>query len=376
MSPQTDVVTLAMSEVAPLVISRKHTNESRICRVFAEILQMANEFVPSEAGSVSLDDPSTCQSQTPELVFVASFGVQSDKLPGTRLQKGKGIAWHVYSSGIPCLQNDVENDPRHNDKVDHLTEYTTRSMLCLPIFLQSSVCGVLTLINCLTPGGFQQHHLKLMTTFSRYITTSMQNMIDAARLEQLASRDHLTGLYNDRYFFERLGAELQRAEREKLELGLLFFDLDHFKGVVDMYGHLVGGQVLQEVGWLFRSIVTDQRAILARYGGDEYTAILPDIERADLIDLAESVRVGIEATVFLTGDTIDGRPPLHLSGIFTASIGLAYLSDLELTGEDSNARRNRFIRYADEAMYAAKARGKNQISMAPHNARVGRVIHS
>lgn len=367
MSRVTSVDVLPMPEITRFVVPRLLSDEPKITHVFTEILRVANEFVPSEAGSIMLDDPYQKAEHGRDLVFIASFGEQSAKIPGTRLTTGKGISWKVYASGEPYMQNDVSSDPRHDRGVDEMTDYSTRSLLCIPIVIQDTVCGVLSLLNCLSPGGFQQQHLDLMTIFSGYITTSMQNVIDSARLEEQARRDHLTGLYNDRYFFERLGQELEDAIANKRELGLLFFDLDHFKGVVDTYGHLVGGQVLQEVGWLFHDLVEEQNAVLARYGGDEYTAILPNVSRERLLELAEIVRAGIASAVFIKGKTIDGRPPLNISRVFTASIGVAYLSEIELPEGDLVSRRNRFIRYADEAMYAAKTRGKNQVAMAPDN---------
>lgn len=366
MESHNQVAVLPLAQIAQLVVPRLHVDEPQIAKAFADILRVANEFVPSEAGSIMLDNPNPGERGS-ELVFVASFGQESEKLPGTRIVSGKGISWQVYTSGEPYLQNDVQSDPRHNRGVDKMTEYLTRSLLCIPIVIQGSVCGVLTLINCLSPGGFQQQHMDLMTIFSQYITTSMQNVIDAARLEEQSRRDHLTGLHNDRYFFHRLGTELEKALKDGTDLGLLFFDLDHFKGVVDKYGHLVGGQVLQEVGWLFASIVQEPGAVLARYGGDEYTAILPGMSKDRLLELAEAIRVGVASAIFIKGDTIDGRPPLNIEGVFTASIGLAFLSDLELSGNSVSAKRNSFIRFADEAMYAAKARGKNQVALAPEN---------
>lgn len=365
MQCNSNVAVMSLSQITELVVPRLHAEEPQIAQVFTNILRVANEFVPSEAGSIMLDDPSSAENEAKDLVFVASFGRQSEKLPGTRISSRAGIAWQVYTTGQPYVQNDVQNDPHHNRGVDRITDYPTRSLLCIPIIIQDSVCGVLSLLNCLQPDGYQQHHLDLMIIFSRYITTSMQNVIDSARLKEQSRRDHLSGLHNDRYFFERLGRELDLAAGQGSELGLLFFDLDHFKGVVDTHGHLVGGQVLQEVGWLFRTIVDEPGAILARYGGDEYTAILPGITKSRLTELAEAVRAGIASAVFITGPTLDGRPPLNIRNVFTASIGVAYLSDLNLPNEESVARRNRFIRYADEAMYAAKARGKNQVAVAP-----------
>jgi diguanylate cyclase (GGDEF)-like protein len=168
-----------------------------------------------------------------------------------------------------------------------------------------------------------------------------------ARLAQLAVTDGLTGLYNHRHFHERLALEVERSQRSGLPLSLLMLDVDHFKQFNDTFGHPAGDEVLRQ---LARVLADTRRAndVVARYGGEEFVVVLPE--------------TGDEGAQHLAGrvcESIRGRP-LHTAAgdlSVTISIGVAVYPE----HGDSPAS---LVRGADQALYAAKANGRDHWRLA------------
>lgn len=161
-----------------------------------------------------------------------------------------------------------------------------------------------------------------------------------ARLHDLATRDGLTGLLNHRALLERLGEEWERSKRHSLPLALLLLDLDYFKDYNDAHGHLAGDAALQKVAQVLRQ-TTRETDVLARYGGEEFFVVLPQTNIDGALVMAERIRRGIE------GSGQPGRP-------LTVSIGAC----VQEAHTESIAA---LIGCADEALYRAKAAGRNQV---------------
>src|SRR6185436_9976728 len=179
----------------------------------------------------------------------------------------------------------------------------------------------------------------------------LQNALEAKRAHELAKKDDLTGLYNDRWFHVRLTETLAESRRSGKEAVLLFMDLDRFKWVNDCHGHLAGSQVLREVGFLLKRIVQHGDATVARYGGDEFVMILPETSLEQGLAVCEEIRRTIEATSFLDREWGFAMPPVHLRGVLSASIGIArHIPDRESTRE-LDLEKNDLLRRADAAMY-------------------------
>ena len=169
-----------------------------------------------------------------------------------------------------------------------------------------------------------------------------RDITEQRRLEQklrdLSIKDSLTGVYNQRYFYERLKTEIERARRQRHPLSLLFLDVDHFKGYNDTYGHLEGDRVLRAVGSLILDCTREHVDAGFRYGGDEFTVILPEASEKQALQIAERIRTKFEAQAF------DG---------LTLSIGLmAYQEGYSLP---------LFIQFTDAMMYGAKRAGGNVV---------------
>jgi len=331
--------------------------------VLRQILQKAYEFVPSESGSILLDDPfrKVASRKDNELVFIATFGESSRNLVGHRLSARHGIVGRVYETGTPYLSADVDTDNYFYQKIDQQLGHKTHSVVAVPIYIGKHVCGVLELINRLEGQSFTPRDMTLLEIFAGYTSFTLQNALDAKRAHELAKKDDLTGLYNDRWFHVRLTETLAEARRTGNSSVLLFMDLDRFKFVNDCHGHLAGSQVLREVGFLLKRIVQHGEATVARYGGDEFVMILPDTRLEDGLTICEEIRHTIEQTTFLEREWGFSMPPLHLRGILSASIGIAvHVPDPEST-TSVEMEKNELLRRADMAMYQAKSLGKNQV---------------
>ncbi len=166
-------------------------------------------------------------------------------------------------------------------------------------------------------------------------------------LEYYATRDPLTDLFNQRVFWEMANYEVGRAQRHGYSFGMLLIDLDNFKLVNDNYGHAVGDTYLQHFARQVQGALREGD-ILARYGGDEFVAVLPEATREAVIMVAERIRRAIETMEVMTpsGDRLRG----------TASIGMAVYPDHAENAKD-------LLLFADNMMYRAKAAGKDQVAV-------------
>jgi len=170
----------------------------------------------------------------------------------------------------------------------------------------------------------------------------LRDVTEKIRLEkellELSITDGLTGLHNQRHFYNELDKEMERAKRQHTTLSLLLFDLDDFKVFNDIHGHLEGDKVLRNVAQVVLKSVRRMDSAY-RYGGDEFTVILPGATRVEATQVAERIRKTFETTPYLQQIKL--------------SIGLVEF--------DPQYDLTNFVKYADEAMYTAKKMGGNQI---------------
>lgn len=329
-----------------------------------EILFSANEFVPSESGAVFLDDPLLKQAtnERGRLYFTACFGEGSEKLAGTFLPCDVGIIGETYRSGSPYLSRDVSKDRSFYPGIDKQTSYQSRSIIAVPIKINDSVIGVIEMINRKDKINFDEKDLAILDIFARYTSTLITNALDALRFEELSKKDNLTGLYNDRYFYERLSVEVKHAIENSKPLSMIFFDLDRFKEVNDTHGHLTGSRVLKEVAQLVEDVLVGSEAVPVRYGGDEYVIVLPATPLDKAAEYAKKICDVISGNTFIKEKSIAGAPPLNIKGLITCSIGVATFAppiDQQISHREVEEG---LIKAADSAMYESKHNGKNRVT--------------
>ncbi|MFW5877065.1 MAG: diguanylate cyclase [Myxococcota bacterium] len=171
-----------------------------------------------------------------------------------------------------------------------------------------------------------------------------------ARLEQLAVRDELTGLYNYRYLHTRLSEEFKRAERYRDPLACAMVDIDRFKDFNDRFGHDVGDRVLAEVAARLRSGVREID-VVARYGGEEFLLVLPSTHFAGSLAVADRVWRAVGEVPFEVGET---------SHQVTISVGVALYPSRDVTTKDQ------LLKASDKALYQAKEDGRDRICVFQH----------
>jgi diguanylate cyclase (GGDEF)-like protein len=214
-----------------------------------------------------------------------------------------------------------------------------------PVIADSQVLGVIELYK--GPGGldFTRSHTDLLEKLAGLAAHAVEKIDLQQRLEELVITDDLTQLFNSRYLNRSLETEIQRSSRYGMSVSLIFIDLDHFKDVNDVHGHLVGSKLLAEIGQLLMSQLRSLD-IVARYGGDEFVIVLPQTELNNAMLISERMRKDIEESVFLRKEGINMR--------ITASFGVASYP------ETANSK-DALIRIADESMYNVKKSTRNGV---------------
>ncbi len=177
---------------------------------------------------------------------------------------------------------------------------------------------------------------------------ALDNALRIQRAEALTVTDDLTQLYNSRYLSQVLRREAKRASRSGRPLSLLFIDLDGFKAINDTHGHLFGSRALVEAAAVIR-VSARETDIVARFGGDEFSLVLPDTGSEGAAAVGERVRDKVAAHRFLHADGLDIA--------LTVSVGVATLPDVAESAEQ-------LIQAADKAMYWVKDHGKDGIHVA------------
>ncbi|WP_334177249.1 diguanylate cyclase [Pseudoxanthomonas sp.] len=221
----------------------------------------------------------------------------------------------------------------------------TPTYACVPLIAQGSQLGLLYLSS--HDDAFLAR-LDLVKTAAEQLSMALSSLDLQARLRVQSIREPLTGLFNRRYLEESLARELARCERRGMPLGLMMLDLDHFKRFNDLHGHAGGDALLSEFGRLLQALSRDED-IACRYGGEEFTLILPEADPLTVQARAEAIRAGVEGMrVMHLGQEL---PPV------TVSIGVAMFPQHGGLGES-------LMRHADAALYRAKHAGRNRVETA------------
>ena len=313
----------------------------------------ARRFSNAEAGTLFL-------RQGPHLIFavaqnddlIRTLGDQGlkDLFQGARLPVDEpSLAGFTARTGQILSIADAYNLPddapyRFNAAWDRKSGYRTRSVLLIPLTEPGgNNVGVLELINARDEAGrvvaFDRDDEALVRALGAQVAAATEN----ARLRKLSFGDPLTGAYNRRYFLARLEEEINRHRRSRQPFALVLFDIDNFKLINDMHGHVTGDSVLATVSHLLRG-QSRGFTVLARLGGDEFGALLVDTGKDSALEYAERIRSVVEAYPFAHGRvTMSGG----VAGVPEDNVG-------ELTSD-------RLIDAADQVLYEAKRRGRNMV---------------
>ena len=221
---------------------------------------------------------------------------------------------------------------------------TLKSHLTLPLAVEGEMIGCIS-VNSDQPNAFDAQHLQFFSVIGCQMAATLEHLRRFTSVKSMATYDVLTGLYNRRYFEERLKFETERCFSYRIPLSLVMVDIDHFKKVNDTFGHPEGDMILREVASLLTKSVRKKDTVV-RYGGEEFILILPeaDIEASSII--AERIRLLVESTLFDVG-----KAQLNI----TVSLGISSFP-IHQAGSGSD-----LIKMADQALYDAKRKGRNRV---------------
>lgn len=250
------------------------------------------------------------------------------------LRRGHSFLVHMDSAMLWC---------QHVTTTDHL------SSLCVPLVARGETIGLLHLRN----GPANDHEERqrwqqLAEMVAGHVAMALTNLLLRAQLQEQVTRDPLTGLFNRRYLDETLNREIQQALRHGYSVGVMMLDIDRFKHFNDTYGHDTGDALLRAVG-AFLQTSTRGGDIACRYGGEEFTLVLPGAALETTWQRAEEVRAGINALAL--------HYDRHSLGSVTISLGVAAFPEHGMTG-------TALLKAADIALYKAKLAGRNRVMIA------------
>jgi diguanylate cyclase (GGDEF)-like protein/putative nucleotidyltransferase with HDIG domain len=219
-----------------------------------------------------------------------------------------------------------------------------RYAIFIPIKSPERMIGILALGHKQAGNSFYPEEIKMVTNVVRRASIVIENAQLYAQAKERANLDELTGLFNHRYFHQRMDEEIARASRFGQVFSLLTIDLDFFKKYNDVYGHLYGDKILRVTAERIKESI---RAIdlVFRYGGDEFVVILPQASSDNALKVAERIRSSLDHEVDYKGMPV------------TCSIGIA-------SWPTDGVMREEIVHASDAALLLAKQTGKNRVCMA------------
>lgn len=248
------------------------------------------------------------------------------------------------------------NDPASPLRCAHVSKSLTNGHICIPLAAQGETLGVLCVENCSVPAGSAVEPEsdrgevleRQITAVGERISLALANLRLREVLRAQSIRDPLTGLFNRRFMEESLERELRRAMRGKEQVALLMMDIDHFKHFNDTFGHQAGDALLRALGNLLKESVRGQD-IVCRYGGEEFVFVLPGASLDAALKRAELLREDVKQ--------LNAQYGGQLLGAVTLSIGIAVFPD---NGDSAE----HLLKAADDALYRAKAGGRDRVIAA------------
>lgn len=248
------------------------------------------------------------------------------------------ILLDILKTDKPIMENYAEPD-----KYVFIKGREVSSLMCVPLSTKSKKFG-LVLVEHRHFNRFDDNNLRLMSVIGQQVSIAMENAELYQRMQELATIDGLTGVYNRLYFNERLQKEVEKAREKGYELTLAIFDVDLFKRFNDSFGHLFGDKVIRSVAELVKSSIRSSD-VLARFGGEEFVILFP---RTGLKEAAEKVEF-LRKRISLTRIEESG-----IKANVTASFGVSCYPETAAT-------ENELLQSADSALYEAKAMGRNRV---------------
>jgi len=351
-SPDERALMSALASQAAIAVAnaRAYQQIQRYASTVAELYEAATQV----SGSLDLDETlqkiargaaASTDAASSTIILFDEWGEVTHAVDwevGEIEVRKSGVSRQVWETGRPVVLPDFGLVPAGTVN-PRLLALGRQAAVCLPLQVRERVRGVMW-VHYNEPRRVAEEDLHLLASFANQAAIAIENARLFAETRRLANTDALTGLYNHRYFYHLLDAEMKRARRYGRALSLIMIDIDHFKQYNDRYGHLAGDEALRCLAQILRK---NSRRVdsAARYGGEEFAIILPETDLSQAAVQAERMR---------TAAVEQPWPEGHL----TISAGAAGLTPTMSKVED-------LVREADRALYQAKAAGRNQVCLGP-----------
>lgn len=309
---------------------------------YRSILRHSIELLHSERGSILLFDETSN-----ELAIKATVGPHAKGVKGVRVRLGEGVSGTVLRDGRPLLVRDVEGSQYSPAPAER--RYKTKSFISYPIMIGGRKVGVLNVTDKMSGDSYDELDLGLLEIIAPQVALALDRAEwrdKAAQFQLMSITDPLTGLLNRRYLEQRLAEEVKRSQRQSYAMSFMMIDIDDFKRYNDLHGHQAGDLALEMTARSLKSVLRSAD-VASRYGGEEFSILLPQTALAEATAIAERIRRRVERARVSHSKA---QPP----GSVTVSIGVSAFSSSLTTPES-------IIGAADRALYLAKRLGKNRV---------------
>ncbi|CAN5851372.1 hypothetical protein BH20ACI4_BH20ACI4_12890 [soil metagenome] len=305
---------------------------------WTRLLQIAVELMQAERGSILVFD-----EKQNSLTTKSAIGVRADFIKSESETLGERVARPVLQKGKPLLAGNIQAIGLAPAPTDY--QYKSASFICYPMNIGGRKIGVLNIADKADGNAYSEFDLELLHSIIPQFAVLIDRAVlknKAGEFEQLSVTDGLTGLLNRRYLEERLTEETNRSNRYGYPMSLMMIDVDEFKSYNDRFGHPEGDHALQIIAHGLKDTLRGAD-VAVRYGGEEFSILLPQTTSEEAHTIAERIRQKIETTQF---------PHRKV----TISIGIASCSHIVCTPAE-------VIKAADKALYEAKHQGRNNVQI-------------
>jgi diguanylate cyclase (GGDEF)-like protein len=318
-------------------LARNLTSSLDLPSIVRTLLASMGRFIDADLWALLMLDP-----DRKELYYTDAGGGENPRLRGLRVKVGEGLAGWVALHGETLIVPEAQSDPRLATASS--PDLIVRSAVGLPIRGRKGTHGVLEIFNPRLEEN-SDYNIAFLHILVDFAAVAIENAQDVARAQQLTITDDATGLYNARHLYTILERELEIARKDSKSLSLVFLDLDRFKAVNDAHGHIIGSELLGQVGHCIRELCRSTD-LCFRYGGDEFVILMPGTTREEALRLTRSIHANLARSVFTIGKG------LQLS--IEASAGIA-------TYPGDGRTLHAILGAADKRMYQVKSSGRGRV---------------
>ncbi|MBM7555940.1 sensor domain-containing diguanylate cyclase [Halanaerobacter jeridensis] len=321
--------------VAGLSILQRTSSTINSTLNLEEVFNLTVDVIMGTMG-VSMSGLFLLDESKENLNLVASTGVPGGEAEEKLIAKTQELCWRVIENKEAAIEDEIPDE--HNE----LDTFNMKSGMIIPLIIRGEVIGAVAAGQVGFKRNFTEADTRFVTTLANQIAIAIENARMYNQMEELATKDGLTKLYNHSHFQEILAKEIEKAKRYERDLSLLMMDIDNFKDFNDTYGHQVGDEVLKELARLLKKEARESD-IVARYGGEEFAVILPETDLNGAVEMGKRLNKAIRNMV------------IKYEGLeikITVSIGASSYHE--------GKSQKKLINDSDDALYQAKDHGKDQ----------------